>query len=292
MGGASVFFFLKRIEKRPFLALLADTNLQLVKTFLQVRDEPLVVLEHLAFLRSGYLEASDKAEFYRYIRQQYNDALPKVDGATFIFLNRTSWNGLYRVNRAGKFNVPHGSSGPNSAIFPLEADLLNAAASLAHAEIRAMTWQNTIASAERGDFIFADPPYFSDVASVDTKYSRVQFSAASHIELAERLDIAARRGVDFLLTNSGEPEMLELYRRFSFDVEIVEVPRFINSKTDRRVPTQELIVRPRGAGGPTQLLLADEIAQVVATLDQDSELFITENDSARVVPEVGVEESI
>ena len=275
MGSASVFFFLKRIEKRPFLALLADTNLQLVRTFLQVRDEPQVVLERLAHLRSGYECASDKAAFYCSVREQYNLALPKVEAGTFLFLNRTCWNGLYRVNRRGKFNVPHGSDG---ATFPNEADLLNASASLAHAEIRAMTWQNTVASAERGDFIFADPPYFSDCASDDIKYSKVQFSMQSHRELALRLDSAAKRGVDFLLTNSGEPEMMELYRRYNFDIEPVQVPRYINSKTDRRVPTPELIVRPPGAGGPNQLLLADELAKMVESFEDNSDLLIPETE--------------
>ena len=274
MGGGSVFFFLKRIERRPFLALLADTNLQLVKTFLQVRDEPQKVLERLQYLKSGYYEATDKVEFYVFKRQQYNDALPKVDAATFIFLNRTCWNGLYRVNRAGKFNVPHGSG---TVMFPDEADILNASASLASAEIRSMTWQNTIASAERGDFIFADPPYFSDCAAEDTKYSRIPFSVESHRELARRLDSISKRGVDFLLTNSGESEMIELYRSYNFDVEQVNIPRFINSKTDRRIPTPELIVRPSGKGGPTQLSVLDELSNVISSLDNETELVASED---------------
>jgi DNA adenine methylase len=268
MGGASVFFFLKRIERRPFLATLSDINLQLVRTFIQVRDDPQQVLERLEHLKRGYLEASDKARYYSFTREQYNNSLPKVDAATFIFINRTCWNGLYRVNRAGRFNVPHGAA-KASAMFPREADILNAAASLAHAEIRAMKWQNTIATAEPGDFIFADPPYYSDCAMTDIKYSREQFTIDSHRELGRRLASAADRGVDFMLTNSGEPEMIDLYQSLGFDIEEVSVPRFINSKTDRRVPSPELIVRPRGSGGPKQLLLADELADVVASLDDE-----------------------
>ncbi len=268
MGSASVFFLLKRIEKRPFWALLADTNLQLVKTFLQVRDQPQEVLEDLAHLVHGYSEAADKTRFYKNTRESYNLALPKVNAATFIFLNRTCWNGLYRVNRTGKFNVPYGKG---QALFPTEANLLNASASLAHAEIRSMTWQNTLATAEAGDFVFADPPYFSD-CSLSAKYSKEHFTPKSHEELALRLSQLAERGVDFMLTNSGEREMIELYQSFEFDIEVVSVPRFISSKTDARTPTAELIVRPRGAGGPTQLLLGDELAEVVASLDDDSEV--------------------
>lgn len=268
MGGASVFFFLKRIERRPFLATLSDINLQLVRTFIQVRDDPQQVLERLEHLKRGYFEAYDKVKYYSFTREQYNNSLPKVDAATFIFINRTCWNGLYRVNRAGKFNVPHGTAKTNT-MFPSEADILNAAASLAQAQIRSMKWQNTIATAEPGDFIFADPPYYSDCATSDTKYAREQFTVDSHRELARRLASSADRGVDFMLTNSAEPEMVELYQKLGLDVEEVAVPRFISSKTNRRIPSVELIVRPRGSGGPKQLLLADELAEVVASLDDE-----------------------
>jgi DNA adenine methylase len=275
MGSASVFFFLKRLERRPFLALLADKNLQLVRTFLEVRDGPQNVLERLEHLKSGYFEAADKVKFYSYVREQFNNSLPKADAASFIFLNRTCWNGLYRVNRAGKFNVPHGAP-KGSVMFPSEADILNAAASLAHAEVRAMTWQNTIAAAEPGDFIFADPPYYSDCMLDDTKYSREQFTAQSHHELARRLAASAQRGVDFLLTNSAEPEILELYSKLHFDLEIVSVPRFISSKVDRRLSVAEVIVRPPGSGGPRQLLLTDELAEVVASLDDESDASVVD----------------
>ncbi len=268
MGGASVFFLLKRIERRPFWALLADTNLQLVKTFLQVRDQPQQVLEDLAHLVHGYQEAADKVRFYKNTREAYNLALPKVNAAIFIFLNRTCWNGLYRVNRSGKFNVPYGKG---QVLFPTEADLLNASASLAHAEIRSMTWQNTLATAEAGDFVFADPPYFSD-CSTSAKYSKGQFRGKSHDELALRLSLLSERGVDFLLTNSAEHEMIALYQSFGFDIEVVSVPRFISSKTDSRLPISELIVRPRGSGGPSQLLLTDELAKVVASFDDDPDV--------------------
>jgi len=275
MGSASVFFFLKRIERRPFLSLLGDKNLQLVRTFLQVRDDPQMVLERLEALKLNYYSSADKAKHYVHIREQYNNALPKVDAATFIFLNRTCWNGLYRVNRAGKFNVPHGMQ-KGGVSFPSEADILNASASLAHAEIRAMTWQNTIAAAEPGDFVFVDPPYYSDCALDDTKYSREQFTMDSHKELARRLAGLADRSVDFLLTNSAEPEVISLYQSYNFDIELVSVSRFISSKIDGRVPTTELIVRPSGSGGPRKLLLADELAEVVAALDDETDTTLTE----------------
>ncbi len=268
LGGGSVFFFMQKAERRPFLSLLSDTNLQLIKTFISVRDQPLKVLERLQHLTSGYIQSSDQAQYYQEVRATYNALLPKVDAATFIFLNRTCWNGLYRVNRAGKFNVPHGLA-KGILRMPIEDDVLNASASLANSEIKAMSWQNCMSSAEPGDFVFADPPYYSDIKLEDTKYSRMQFSAQSHFELAESLSRLANRGVDFLLTNSADPEMVELYTKLGFEVEKVQVPRFISSKVDGRVSAGELIVRPAGTIVPRQLFLADELAEVIPTLKDD-----------------------
>ena len=259
---------MQKAERRPFLSVLSDTNLQLIKTFIAVRDKPRQLLERLEHLTLGYINSSDQAQYYQEVRATYNALLPKVDAATFIFLNRTCWNGLYRVNRAGKFNVPHGMA-KGILRMPLEADVLNASASLANAEIKAMSWQNCMSSAEPGDFVFADPPYYSDIRLDDTKYSRMQFSAQSHFELAESLSRLGNRGVDFLLTNSAEPEMVELYKNLGFEIERVRVPRFISSKLDSRVSAGELIVRPAGTIIPHQLFLADELADVISTLNDD-----------------------
>ena len=259
---------MQRVERRPFLSLLCDTNLQLIRTFISVRDQPQIVLEELEHLKSGYIAASDPAAFYNKTREIYNARLPKVDAATFVFLNRTCWNGLYRVNRAGKFNVPHGQS-KGAVHIPSEADLLNASASLATAEIKSMTWQNSLATAETDDFVFADPPYYSDIKLEDTKYSRIAFSAQNHYDLAMALARLADRGVDFLLTNSAESEMIALYKSLDFEIERVPVPRFINSKAEGRVATSELIVRPPGTKIARQLFLADELAEVVSALQDD-----------------------
>jgi DNA adenine methylase len=248
LGSGAVFFFVQRMQARPCRARLGDTNAQLIRTFLAVRDEPEKVHEKLAFLQRTFETASNKAEFYYELRDSYNALLPRVDAASFIFLNQTCWNGLYRVNRAGRFNVPFGAP-KNGIVIPSPDQLRCAAAALTQAQIRATSWQNTLAFAGEGDFVFLDPPYYSDVLRSDTKYLREIFTLRDHSELADALAQAARHGVDFILTNSGEAEMMELYMRHGFDVEPVMVPRFINSKTDRRHPAPEIIVRPRRPKG-------------------------------------------
>src|SRR5262249_12585418 len=148
----------------------------LIRTFLAVRDDCAAVSERLSILQAGYSAANDKSGFYYELRHRYNATLPSVDPATFIFLNRTCWNGLYRVNRQGEFNVPYGAP-KTDIVIPSVGDLERTSAALLQAKIRATTWENTIALAEAGDFVFLDPPYFSDLTgTVRTKYQRQPFS--------------------------------------------------------------------------------------------------------------------
>jgi DNA adenine methylase len=215
---------------------------QLVRCFLEVRDDPERVHERLQILWAGHEAARRKDEFYYECRDTYNRALPKSDAALFIFLNRSCWNGLYRVNKKGEFNVPYGQ--PKSDLqLPTREELLNSSAALTTAHIRATTWQNTVALAEPGDFVFLDPPYYSEVISGRSdKYGKKGFGLESHRRLASEVRSLRQRGVDFVLTNSGEREMIELYRSHGLSVEVVQVPRPINSKPNQRAPVPELVV--------------------------------------------------
>jgi DNA adenine methylase len=244
LGSGAVFFKLMSRQAHPGNARLGDVNKQLVNCFIGVRDNPEGVSDRLDLLQQGYLAAKDRSEFYYKQREIYNATLPKPDAAVFIFINRTCWNGLYRVNQAGRFNVPFGA--PKSEIvIPTRDDLLNASAALAQSHIRATTWQNTLAFAQPGDFVFMDPPYYSELVTDDhraTKYQRRQFTLRDHHELSEALVQLERRSIDFILTNSAESEMVDLYRSHALRVEVIQAPRSINSKVDRRGPVDELLV--------------------------------------------------
>jgi len=245
LGSGAVLFHVMRLQSRPCPARVGDTNQQLIKTFIAVRDEPEVVYQRLEALQAGYGAATDKARFYYEMRNTYNAMLPRVDAATFIFLNRTCWNGLYRLNQVSKFNVPFGAP-KNERVIPIEDDLLNASAALTQVQLRATTWENTVAFAEPGDFVFLDPPYYSDVLRDDLKYQTRPFDLRQHRRLARTLVQLAERGIQFMLTNSGEEEMVELYQSHGLRLDRVQVPRPINSKTDQRSPVPEVIITPPG----------------------------------------------
>lgn len=241
LGSGAVFFHLQRAHGRPLEAVLGDSNLQLIQTFDAVRTEPDAVHHELVALQNKYSSAADKAEFFYRVRVAYNEELPAADPAKFIFLNRTCWNGLYRVNQHGFFNVPYGRPKGERVIPDLE-ELRNAGAALIRAKLRASSWENTITRAKPGDFVFLDPPYYSDIERDDRKYRARYFTLANHERLAERLRNLADRGVDFILTNSAEQEMIDLYSAHGLAVQVVNMPRSISTKVKERLPAPELLV--------------------------------------------------
>ncbi|MGB8267179.1 MAG: Dam family site-specific DNA-(adenine-N6)-methyltransferase [Candidatus Velthaea sp.] len=242
VGSASVFLYVQARQSRPIKARLGDINMPLALTLLAVRDSAYEVSDALQNLAAFYLASDNRVEFYREVRDRYNAALPRPNPADFIFLNRTCWNGLYRVNKAGKFNVPHGAH-KGDPTFPTTDELLAVSAALQQASIRSTTWQNSIHSARPGDFVFLDPPYFSDLEQ-GAKYDRDTFPKLEHIELARSLKTLADNKVDFMLTNSGEEEIAAIYRQHGLHVRVSSVPRFISSITSERTPAAEIIVTP------------------------------------------------
>lgn len=242
LGGGSVFFHLVRHEVRPFQAWLGDQNLQLVRAYNDIRNSVEVVIEGSRIIQAAYSEAQDKRRFYDEVRDSYNDSLPKSNTARFIFLNATCWNGLWRTNGSGRFNVPFGAP-KTDKVMPSESELRNVSAALQPARVRASSWENLVSSAAEGDFVFLDPPYYSDsLQRTSPKYGAESFGYSAHQKLAEMLLKLQDRGVLFILTNSGEPEMVALYRDLGLMVREVMVPRAINSKTDERQSVGELIV--------------------------------------------------
>jgi DNA adenine methylase len=244
LGSGSVFFYIQRTQSRPTDSLLGDRNLQLILTFYAVRDEPKKVFKDLDDLRNRYLSSTDRRLFYEAARASYNANLPTADPATFIFLNRTCWNGLYRTNLNGEFNVPHGTF-KGEPPFPTEVELLNASAALQQAQLRASSWENVLSSAVKEDFAFIDPPYYSDVVGNSTKYGRDSFLLDDHKRLIRALVELSKRSVPFMLTNSAEPELVELYKSAGLYVEETSVARSISSDTDRRGSAPEVIVTPK-----------------------------------------------
>jgi len=201
-----VFFSLQ-----PSQSILSDINSDLIETYQAIKDRPEIV-EH--YLRIHHKKHSK--EYYYHVR----DSMLRSRfsrAAKFIYLNRTCWNGLYRVNLKGKFNVPIGTKTKvimESDDFQKISDLLN------NAEIKVSDFEKTIDMAKAGDLVFVDPPYTIKHNNNNfIKYNECLFSWEDQIRLREALCRAKCRGANILITNANHHCIKELYLdEFQIDV--------------------------------------------------------------------------
>lgn len=229
LGGGALFFHL-----RPQKSVLSDTNERLVRTWRGVRDS---VEEVIALL---YDWPYDK-DFYQELRARPIDERPDAEvAAWFIYLNRTGFNGLYRVNRRNIFNVPFGAY-TNPTI--CDADLLRTvSASLAETELHVEDFGAVLDRAERGDFVYFDPPYVPLTATSSfTSYTADGFGMTDQARLRDTARALKERGVYVVVSNSSAPAVHELYADFHRTP--VAAARAINCVASKRGSVTELILR-------------------------------------------------
>lgn len=228
MGGGALFFALA-----PQRAVLSDINSELVSTYRSLRDDVGGVIRALDRHRS------EERHFYE-VRAQGNARLSaSAAAARMIFLNRTCFNGLYRVNRSGQFNVPFGKY-KNPTI--CDADNLRRVAQvLDSVQIETRNALSVGRYCRRGDFVYFDPPYdpVSPTASF-TGYTQGGFGRPEQERLAEVFARLAERGVQVMLSNSDTPFIRKLYRQFN--VERVYARRAINRNATGRGRVAEVLV--------------------------------------------------
>ena len=240
-GAGAVFFAVA--EQRPLApAVLNDANPDLIETFRVLRDSSGDLLDALRPLSQRYhaAEAADRRAIYYELRADEPET-PVARAARFIFLNKTCYNGLFRVNLRGGFNVPHGRY-KNPRILDEEL-LIACSAALQRAELRSEDFATTCAKARVGDFVYLDPPYHPLSATANfTGYTRADFSRADQVRLKDVFEDLTRRGVAAVLSNSDHEFVRGLYEGAGYQIERVSMSRAINSKGAGRQPVPELLV--------------------------------------------------
>lgn len=220
-GGGAFFYHIN-----PDRAVIADLNPELVNLYKSLAEDPDKIIDYL----SQYKNTED---FFYKIRKKQFSALNQFEAAArTIFLNKTCFNGLYRVNKSGQFNVPFGRY-KNPKI--CDSDTLYAASSvLKKAEIVLGDYKNVLKNyAEAGDLVFLDPPYLPISKYADFKrYTKEQFYEEDHRELAEEVQRLHEIGCHVLLTNSNHPLVHELYSNFK--IEVIQTKRYINCNSENR----------------------------------------------------------
>lgn len=235
VGGGAVLF-----DLQPKRAIVNDINSDLILVYTVIRDN----VEALIELLGTY---PNEEGFYYELRnidreQKKYDKLSEIEkAARVIFLNKTCYNGLYRVNNAGKFNSPFGKyKNPNIVNAPV---LRAVSAYFNSSEITFSTsdFEPVLEQVRRGTFVYLDPPYdpVSDTSSF-TGYSKGGFSREQQIQLRECCDKLNARGVKFMLSNSATDFIREQYS--NYHITIVQAKRAINSVASKRGDVDEVII--------------------------------------------------
>lgn len=231
IGGGALFFALQ-----PENAVIADSNPELINMYREVADHVDDVIEVLK-------KYENTSEMFYEVRAQDWTQLSKAEAAArTIFLNKTCFNGLYRVNKKGQFNVPYGKY-KNPKICDMDG-LYAASEALKKAEIICGDYLLVLEHyAQSGDFVFLDPPYLPISEYSDFKrYTKEQFYEEDHVELAKMVMTLHERGCTVVLTNSNHPLVHELYAPFTIDV--IQTKRHISCNGNTRKGEDIIVTVP------------------------------------------------
>lgn len=240
VGGGAVFFAAK-----PKRAILADSNPDLINLYQQVQERPAAVVNCLE------LHAAKHSKDYYYgMRKAWNDrsVATSKDGAAraaaFLYLNKACFNGLWRVNQKGDFNVPLGSHGKSGPSFPDAAAIHAASRALQVASIGLADFEDILDTARYGCLVYCDPPYHPLNATSDfTSYAKDGFTSQDQARLAAAAGAAVKRGAWIIISQSDTPFTRELYSdRRIWTIEEVQARRNINSKATKRGKVSELLI--------------------------------------------------
>ncbi len=241
LGGGAVLF-----QLQPSRAVINDINEELMNVYMVIRDQVEELIEEL----KKHKERNNK-EYYYKIREldrdaeKYRQLSNMQKAARTIYLNKTCYNGLFRVNSKGQFNVPYGRYKKpdivNETTLRAVSDYLNKA----DITIMCGDFEEAVKEAEEGSFVYFDPPYDPiSTTSNFTAYSAESFNREEQIRLKRLCDKLNEKGVKFLLSNSATDFILDLYK--DYHIEIVQANRSINSKGNRRGKIDEVLVKNYG----------------------------------------------
>ena len=236
IGGGAVVF-----ELLPEKAVINDINRALINAYRQICENPEKFICEVNRLDSELWE--DGKAYYFSLREQYNDKLMREEfdielAALFVFINKHCFNGLYRVNGKGLFNVPYNNSRKTS----IDAEAIRAISEyLKKVTILEGDFQSACEQASVGDFVFLDSPYAPLNPTSFESYTKEGFDIESHKRLAELFDELTQRGCYCMLTNHNTELIRELYGGKGYRMDVVSVKRMINSDASNRVGEEVII---------------------------------------------------
>lgn len=240
VGGGAVFFYLQ-----PKKAIINDFNSELINVYMIVRDFSEELISELEKHNSNNSE-----EYYYEIRAL--DRTPEFSklsniekAARILYLNKTCYNGLYRVNSAGQFNSPYGRYKNPNIVNPISIRAMSKYFQSNEIDIRQGDYRDTLQELHRGAFVYLDPPYMPISSSSSfTGYTENGFSYEQQLLLKKECDRLREKGISFLQSNSDCPEIRELYR--DYNIKTVHAKRTINSNAKKRGEINEVLIYYEG----------------------------------------------
>jgi len=230
LGAGSLFFHIQ-----PKKGTISDLNQRLIDCYNCIKENPLTVSRSL-----NDLQKYNSENFYYITRNRFNSSKKSFSqAARFIFLNKTCYNGLFRVNSNGHFNVPYGQI--QEPALPTFEELKKISLSLSKVNIVASSYEKIIRNVKKNDFIYLDPPYPPlSKTSYFTHYTKDSFSLEKHQELATLSNNLTKKGCLVLITNADTKDIRKMYKGWS--ITKTEVTRWISCKKER-IKVNELIIK-------------------------------------------------
>jgi DNA adenine methylase len=229
VGSGAMYFSLL-----PYTAILSDLNADLIAAYRAVRDDPVGIQRLLEY----HDQRHSKGHYYLTRSEKPDAAIDRA--AWLIYLNRTCWNGLYRVNRRNEFNVPIGSK--TRVVLPTD-DFRSVSSALQNAQLLIQDFEITIDLAETGDFVFVDPPYtVKHNLNGFVKYNDHIFSWTDQVRLRDAVVRASQRGAMVLVTNANHQSIREIYDRIGTQT-VLNRASILAASSVHRSQIEELAIR-------------------------------------------------
>lgn len=242
IGGGALFFHLEQKLLKPHQAFLSDVNEELINVYQVLKYNPEYLIDNLEYLA---LQHEQRPKEYYYETREWDrlppwrTCSPYARAGRFIYLNKTCFNGLYRVNSKGQFNVPFGKH----AKFDFEPDDIRAASqALQTAQISVANYYPLFYIVGKDDFLYLDPPYVPlSVTSSFTQYTKDGFTHENQVQLLDFCHMIDGKGAKFMQSNSSAEWVIDKYSKH-FNVQFVESKRLINADASKRGPVKEVII--------------------------------------------------
>ncbi|MBE7318586.1 modification methylase [Staphylococcus sp. HMSC063F03] len=236
VGGGAVLF-----DIQPNKAIINDSNSELINVYKTIMNNPDELIEELKIHK-----LNNSSDYFYEIRaidreKNYKNYTTVNKASRIIYLNKTCYNGLYRVNQSGFFNTPYGRYKNPDIVNEITIKALSKYFNDNHIEIYNEDYSNVISNLDKNDFVYFDPPYVPiSTSSSFTGYTEGGFTLENQKELKNYCDKLTEKGVRFLLSNSDSEFIHDLYS--DYNIKTVKAKRFINSKAKNRGEINEVLV--------------------------------------------------